>query len=148
MGVVNLDDITSQITEAGETIKKASGGQLPDGWDKALEVINGIKDLLAATQNIGQQNNRQPETMESASVKNFTPPAIPAGIKQNNIPDVKRPQKDIMKEVFKGFNKSLATLEAVGYGNRKIGEVIMEAPFTVKQIHEKLDKIYRENYPD
>ena len=138
--------ITKEILEKALP-STARPDQAPDWMKKADSIVQGINEMVKSYQEIAGQNKAQPaaeivegeladqkmgfstaRALKKAEMaeKYKKPAELPSGEKVINV-------SNDLKEILDGIIKSLTQYSTMGYGDKKIGEAILDLPVTVTQ---------------
>jgi len=130
------------------------GGLSSPNWLKQAEgFVKGVNQLFENYWALQGKPNPNKATEQAAPVATKPPTKsfseareekkLEMANKQTNIPI---PQTNEFRELLSGLIKTTKTLEAMGFADKPIGEVIQELPFTLKQSSEFLEKLYQSKY--
>lgn len=142
--IKGIKELTTNLPKVAETI----GGASPDWLTKLDSIVKGINDMIGFYNKINKgtppanlEANNTPKMPFSEARK--LKKAEMAGEKGTTV--MQQPTNEF-KEILEGLIKAANTLEKIGHGNRLIGELIAEAPFTVTQVKTFLDNLYKSKY--
>lgn len=133
-----------------EVLKEAgSTGGLE--WIKQIDgIIKGVNQMLTTYQeisgkkpvNVIENMGDKPNFSEARAAKKLEI----AARGNNHQEGEKMPDNQEFKELIHGLIKACKTLEALKYGEKSIGEIVMSLPFTLTQSREFLEKLYKTKY--
>ena len=130
----------------------AVGGQLPDWADKIDGIVKGINQLVESYYKLSGKVPGNP--LLSAPGDS----AAGMGLSFSEAREAKKAEMvknkqitggeelDYFKELLGGLIKSSQYLKTLGYGEKPIGEVFYELPFSLDQTVEFLEKLYQKHF--
>ena len=149
------------MKEGIKELAEAGGDSTPNWLNKIDEIVSGINKMLDSYQAISGKTQPAQTAQVVSSPSNFfearaaKKAEVAARAKVSNNSEerinekevIMSEQNDEIKQILEGLIRSIRTLQTMGFGEKKIGEVILELPFSVDQTEEFMSKLYAAKYP-
>jgi len=142
------------LVKAIPELLKAGGNDVPQAVTKIGQIVDGINQMLATYKEIAGkpviagykvEDNKPPDIQGFAEARAIKK----AEIAGKPLPETAKSEvlmSNEFKELLEGLIKTTKTLQGMGFGDKSIGQVLTELPFTVDQTAGFLSKLYSTKY--
>lgn len=140
---IDIEELAKNLPKAIE----AGGGASPEWLTKTENIVKGINDMIAFYNKLQKGNNPAAQKEITEAPMSFSEARSLKKAEMAGKVEVMQPvANNEFKEILEGLVKATTTLEGMGYAKKSIGEVIVALPFTLTQVKDFLEKLYKSKY--